>query len=457
MKILGADVCKDHIVCWLLDEWPRHLKDYFKKNLGSRSRDPQEDPLTFYFNQKGIEELLLLKPDAIILEPTGVHYSWLIAHICQCEGIQVLWVGHCEAVYYRKQNKLPDKNDLADALALAAYAHMHWDKPEFFLWFQPQKIARIRELYLQLKSIARMQSPVINRSRQQLVREFPEAALKESRQGEDGLAPLWAWLAKRDRNLKRKNTYYDRLYSQSIAKHYGVNISSFTQRTANLLCEIHLWEREIEKELRQLLREPEFKTYNKLFNQFGIGLRLRALLLSQIYPITRFESLGSFKRRLGLAGDEESSGDKTSWRTGSGSKICRSELYLWILTRISPQKNRPKTEIGKKLGAFYDNRHQQFQENPELWKQRFSEQYKRNLSRKLSNLLKGSNHPEHPELLDDTVQKALDALEEIIQSPSIPPIRTHEVKRGFGKLVICQTAGYACRLLFRELKQVIVK
>ena len=95
------------------------------------------DELTFYMNSGGIHSLLALQPDAIALEPTGVHYSRLLADVCQKKGIPVLWVGHCEAVHYRKQNKLPDKNDLADALALAAYAHMYWDKPEFFLWFDP--------------------------------------------------------------------------------------------------------------------------------------------------------------------------------------------------------------------------------------------------------------------------------------------------------------------------------
>lgn len=394
MKILGADVCKDRVVCWLLDEWPRHLKEHWKQFCGSRSKNPLEDPLTFYFNSEGIQRLLNLKPDAIVLEPTGVHYSWLIAHICQCEGIQVFWVGHCEAVYYRKQNKLPDKNDLADALALAAYAYMHWDKPEFFLTFEPLVVARIRELYLQLKSLTRMQSPIINRSRQQLAREFPEAALKSSVQGHDGLSPLWAWLGNRERNLKRRSTYYDRLYSKSVARLYGVEISSFTQKTANLLCDIHLWEREIETQLRQLLCLPEFKAYNRVFTQFGIGLRPRALLLSQIYPISRFDSQGSFKRRLGMAGDEDSSGDKVSWKPGTGSKMCRTELYLWILCRIAPHKARPKTLVGKKLGHFYDKRLQLFYENTNV------------------------NH-------------------------------------GFGSLIICQTAAYGCRLFFRELKRAL--
>jgi hypothetical protein len=449
MKILGLDICKDHAVGWLLDEQPHHLKNYFRQNLGSRSKDPQKDPQTFYFNQEGIEKLLLMKPDAIALEPTGVHYSWLISHICEYEGIQVLWIGHCEATYYRKQNKLPDKNDLADALALAAYAHMHWDKPDFFIR-NPQKVARIRELYLQLKSLNRIQSPVINRSRQQLVREFPEAAFKESAQGIDGLSPLWAWLGKRERNLRKKNYYYDRLYSKSIAPKYGVEISSFTQKSANLLCEIHLWEKEIEKELRLLLREPEFKPYNKCFNQFGMGLRTRALILSQIYPISRFQTLGGFKRRLGMAGDEDSSGDKTGWKHGTGSQMSRTELYLWTLTRISPAKSRPNNEIGLKLGNFYDERYERFQENPDLLKRTPGG------TERLSKALKILKEEIYHSQQNENLQELLEALEEIIE-PNYPyQKQTGGTKPKFGSLVISQTAGYACRLLFRELKRATV-
>lgn len=461
MKILGADICKNRAVCWLLEEWPSHLRNYWKAHSSSRSKNPREDELTFFFTRKGISQLLTLKPDAICLEPTGMHYSWLLAHICQCEGIQVLWVGHCEATYYRKQNKLPDKNDLADALALAAYAFMHWDKPEYFLSFEPGAIAQIREKYLQLKSLARIQSLIINRSRQQLAREFPEAALKNSQQASDGLSPLWAWLANQERQV-RYSPYYDRLYSDSIAPAYGVEISSFTSKTAQLLCDIHLWEKEIEQELYKLLLLPEFKRYNRVFDQFGIGLRPRSLLLSHVYPISKFESLGSFKKRLGMAGDENSSGDRLGWKTGSGSKQCRCELYLWILCCIAPKKNRPKTPIGKKLGEFYDNRYQQFQQDPELWKQRALSEQKNRLVKQLKRQMNDSMVPMLPTHLKNAFQGQLDTSTKMFEVLLESHLNNHsqnikqtEAKKGFGNLIICQTAAYGTRLLFRELKRAL--
>ncbi len=105
-------------------------------------------------------------------------------------------------------------------------------------------------------------------------------------------------------------------------------------------------------------------------SRFGIGVRPQALLISQIYPITRFDSVGRFKRRLGMAKDEFSSADKESMNTGSGSKLCRSQLYLWVLDAIAPAHALTKNDIGQKLGEFYDSRKSQFQDNPELWKQK---------------------------------------------------------------------------------------
>jgi hypothetical protein len=37
----------------------------------------------------------------------------------------------------------------------------------------------------------------------------------------------------------------------------------------------------------------------------------------------------------------------------------------------------------------------------------------------------------------------------------VPEVKTSEAKRGFGNLIIMQTAAYGCRLLFRELKKSI--
>ncbi|MBD2503153.1 IS110 family transposase [Anabaena azotica] len=461
MKILGLDVCKNSVVAWELTSLPKNFRSYFRDN----KRPKDNDPLTFKANADGVSKLLALKPDAIILEPTGVHYSWIWAHICETENIRVLWVGHAEATHYRKQNKLPDKNDQADALALAAYALLHWGDDEFFLQFEAGRVALMRHLWLQLQSLNRIQSPIINRARQQLAREFPEAALSKSEPSKvDGLPPLWAWLAGRERSLKRQNTHYDRLYRDSIANQYNVGITTFTRKLSNLLCDLADWEGEIQTEVLEILNFPEFIPYRKVMTMFGIGVRPQALLISQIYPVTKFDSVGRFKRRLGMAKDEYSSGDKETMNTGAGSKLCRSQLYLWVLDQIAPVHARPNNEIGRKLGEFYDSRKSQFQDNPELWKQKAVtrlqqvalKEFKRSLSQNLIPIVSKELQPQLEATLNLTLQTMQMSLVTSIAAGDIAPgVKHKDVKRGFGNLVISQTAAYGCRLLFKELKRAV--
>lgn len=461
MKIVGLDVCKNSVVAWELTSIPKNFRSYFRDN----KRPKDDDPLTFKANADGVSKLLALKPDAVVLEPTGVHYSWIWSHICQAEGIKVLWVGHAEAIHYRKQNKLPDKNDQADALALAAYALLHWDDDDFFLQFEAGKVAQMRHLWLQLQSLNKIQSPVINRARQQLAREFPEAALSKSQPSKsDGLLPLWAWLAGRERTLKRGSSYYDKLYEQSIAKKYGVGITTFTRKLSAMVCDLRDWEVEIQHEILEILNSPEFIPYRRVMTMFGIGVRPQAILISQIYPITKFESLGRFKRRLGMAKDENSSGDKETMNTGAGSKLCRSQLYLWVLDIIAPEHARPKNEFGQKLGEFYDQRKAQFQDNPELWKtkavarlqQQALKEFQRSLKLNLLPMVSKELQPQMEATLNLTLQTMQMSLTTSMAVGDITPgVKQREVKKGFGNLVISQTAAYGCRLLFKELKKAV--
>lgn len=460
MKIVGLDVCKDSVVAWELESIPKSFKNYFRENKRGK-----EDPLKFYANEEGVKGLLSLKPDAVVLEPTGVHYSWIWAKICQAEGIKVIWVGHAEATHYRQQHKLPDKNDQADAFALASYAIAHWNDPDFFLQFEPGKIAELRHLWLQLQSLNRVKSPAVNRIRQQLAREFPEAALKEQKASlADGKEPLWCWLAGIERNLKKENHYYEKLHQKSIAKTYGVEISNFTRRLAQTLCDIRDWEIEIESSILEIMESPEFKPYRQVFTNFGIPPRCQALLLTQIYPISKFESIGRFKRRLGMGMNEISSGDSEKMNTGNGSKLCRCQLYLWIYNAIAPTHARPNNEFGKKLGKFYDDRKAQFQDNPDIWKEKkiAKEQekalqlFKKLLQNALLPMLGKDGAAQLDAILALTMKSIQSDMNE--QTKKIAPgAKTQEVRKGFGNLVINQTAAYGCRLLFRELKKAIAK
>lgn len=452
---IGLDVSKDNVVACALTEAPYDLKGYFKEKGKTFPR--------LYSNRDGIAELLSLNPDYAVMEPTGVHYSWIWAHILKSHGIKILWVGHAEVAAFRKSKKLPDKNDAADALALAAYALTNWNYPQAFLGYEHECfIIPIRELCLQLQNLNRIQSPIINRLRQQLAREFPEAALKTSLRSSDNQIPLWCFIAGRERRLERKLNYYEKLYQTSIAPKYGVEISDFSRKLADQLCEINNWELEIETKLATFLRLPEFQPYNQVMDDLGMGLRTKAWVICQIYPIERFMKTGNyrswrarFKQRLGYGGVENSSGDKESTQK-SGSKISRQLLYLWILVTIAPEKKRPDTPLAKQLAEFYDSRSQQYNENPELFHSKLLIKQQQDTIASLRNQLRPLLSPSVVSQIERSLSGLLDIPALVGADGNQPiPVKKGEAKKRFGKLIMSQTAAKGVELLFNELMRIL--
>jgi hypothetical protein len=349
MKLLGLDISKSSATGYLLSNDPGRISQLWK----TAKREP-----FYHFNNvfTGYQTLAELQPDIVVMEPTGFHYAEFWRKACEQLDIVVQWVGHMEVRNFRASHKLPSKNDKSDAFALACYTWTHLGEPEYFLTFSSEAV-RIREIGLQLETVNRILSPLINRTRQQLAHEFPEAALKES-ENRDGIAPLWRWLAK----INGGSAYYDRLHNKSIARHLGIEITSFTRQFASQIAQLQTIELELEAELRSLISDARFEAYNRVFHQLGIGTRLRGLLLARIYPIERYRALNGeqqhwnvkgFKLMLGMGMVEYSSGDKTYFAAG-GSELVRKHLWLWIITRIAPQKSRPRSAIAQELSNYFD-------------------------------------------------------------------------------------------------------
>ncbi|NES25274.1 MAG: IS110 family transposase, partial [Symploca sp. SIO3E6] len=365
-----------------------------------------------------------------------------------------------ECNHYRRGHKLPDKNDAADALALAAYLWENHDKPEFFLHFVPGIPQKLREIYLQLQSFNRIQSPIINRLRQQLAFEFPEVAKVRTTPNKSGIAPLWGWLAQEE-ITKSAQTRYDRKWEKSLANRYGGIISYFSRQLAMLLCFIHVSEKHLEKDLQRYLNRPEIKDYVDILDEFGMGDRTQALIISQIYPISRFDSLPQFKKRLGCAGEENSSGDKVGFQTGAGSKLCRSAIYLWILTSIAPKKSRPLTKQCQFLGEYYDELFDKFYRSDEETRKRVVAKELVRINNQINQVLHGQVKPLLKKQEAIRIEEQLDMMSKILLmniSDTLGEkiskgIKESEVKKGFGNLIIMKTAGLACKMLFKELKR----
>jgi hypothetical protein len=163
-----------------------------------------------------------------------------------------------------------------------------------------------------------------------------------------------------------------------IEKSIGLGITDELRRHAARICDLQREELDLEFKLSKLVSEPQFLPYRKVFARFGFGRRVEALLLSQICPFEnylapdgkpdvkirngrksgkptkRHLSRNRFCKALGYAPTQESSGDLQKSKVSGGSDLCRRALWLWIFTRIEPQRCRLANDIGDRLGQIMD-------------------------------------------------------------------------------------------------------
>jgi transposase len=365
VRVLGLDICKNSVVACLLTQKPAqpreayHSLEFFKLNADAA----------------GIKQLLALKPDVALMEPTGINYQRLWGTKLASVGVEVRLVSNNKLPSYRKNLDLPDKDDEADALALACYYFDYQHLPRRFLQVRDSVAVRIRELCLRLSHYTRVQSPIINRLRQDLAWQFPEVALVNSTIGaNDNLPPLlWGWIAG-----ERNSARYDRLYDLSV----GSGLIDETRFAAKMYCDLAIQERKIEAELATLIKgDMRFLPYRKVFARFGFGTRTQGIILSQVFPIQNFfgennkpevvktrtrgrnssskkattkrRSEARFMKSLGVAPTRQWSGDERKKASQSGSDVCRRALWQWIFTRIEPQKNRPNNSTVEKLITYF--------------------------------------------------------------------------------------------------------
>jgi hypothetical protein len=366
-RVVGLDICRSSAVCCLMTELPDRCLNYFRAH--------RKEIVKLESNREGLDELLKMKPDIAILEPTGVHYSRLWADTLIKAGVDVRWIGHAQLKYERLTLRMPNKNDAADACVMAYYGHRHLSEPEYFLTFDIHgNAATIRMLGLQLAHLSKCATTIVNRLRQSLAHEWPEMANYSSKTKGDFVPPLWRFIAG-ETIAKHTRTRYQ----NSLKNSCGLGLTEFSIDHAKALLNLENRQVKIEKALCSLVNLPEFKAYNLVFDDFGFGLRTRAMVLSHIFPLENYlsndgtqiieyvpstgkrkyskrkRSLSAFKLACGYGLIEDSSGEETHWRPG-GSALVRKAIWLWIFTRIEPfnMQLRPRNEIGKQLGDYLD-------------------------------------------------------------------------------------------------------
>jgi transposase len=356
MRIIGADACKGRIVYCVLDtdNMPDDLQRYYLDG---------DNFFEAYTSAHGLKQILDLKPDILAIEPTGVNYTRLWVRKMSEHGVKVALIGHTQLRSYRKNLGLPDKDDPADALAIASYCAEHYLKPERFVLVRDETTARLRETALRMGHLNRLQSPMINRLKQDLAYAFPERAdINVS-----GVL-FWRWLAG-----EAKSVRYNSELSQSI----GSGITPEMRLEAKLLVMVQAEERRIEYELRSLLDDSQFAPYRQVFKNYGMGEKVQAMIISQIYPIDNFLdahnqpivlttkgkisgkptakhiSLRKVSKMLGIAPTREQSGKSATTTNKSGSELCRNALWLWAFNRIESGRSRLKTETGQEMSKIF--------------------------------------------------------------------------------------------------------
>lgn len=343
-KVIGADACKGRLVCISLDYLPS------KARIGEIYRD-KGDYFDVDVTAEGLKFLLSLKPDVVAIEPTGNNYIkfWMV-RLAE-SGVKIALVGHQRSHSYRKNLGLPDKDDEADALALACYYLEHQDDPRQFARIRDDVTSQLRDAALRLKHIHRLQSPLINRLQQDLTWAMPEVS------GSANAVLFWRWLAGRARSAR-----YDRLSIDTCGLGTTQNMSAM----AGLL--VDLWQQKavIEGEMLELLEHPQFDRDRAVMKNYHLSPIAQAVLISQYYPLSNFlgedgneiiqtarsrktqtiahkpVSLRRFRKALGIAPVREASGKSPTKTKKAGSKISRTHLWLWGFGTFE-KRNKIKT------------------------------------------------------------------------------------------------------------------
>lgn len=352
MIIIGADACKGRLVYCVLDSenMPKDLQLYYLDG---------NNFLEAHTSAHGLKQLLDHKPDVIVMEPTGMNYTRLWVRKMSERGVKVALIGHTQLRYYRKNLDLPDKDDPADALAIGAYYAEHYTNPARFVLIRDDLTSRLRESALRLGHLVRLQSPMINRLKQDLAYAFPERADSSLSAG-----LFWRWLAGNAKSVK-----YDLQMQESI----GSGITPEIRLEAKLLVMVQAEERRVEFEMRSILDDSQFDIYRQALKNYGMGKKAEAMIISQIYPIENFLgsdkqpivlvttgkqsgkptakhiSLRKVSKMLGVAPTREQSGKSATVTKKSGSELCRTVYWLWIFRRFEVDKLKLKSEQGQAL------------------------------------------------------------------------------------------------------------
>jgi hypothetical protein len=373
-KVLGIDIGARFVVAFSLSELPVGISypDFYKRNAKiaiSKIRMDNSKEGSSVNLKDAIELLTEIKPDVIVMEPTGVWYSRLWAKLADHLGIEVKWIGHGDLAHLRGAYGFKDKDDRTDAFCLAvSYFDPIFNAGNKWLHWKAGVIADVNDRLLEIKSLESTTKILIQQIRQRLKYEFPEVADRSITNGRtsDGFTAWVGYLAG-IHDYKRIQGERDK----SIATQLSIEISQYTRDHAAAIAGNQIREIQLKASLCESLLDPTFDRYRETFELFGFGYVMQSTMLSNIYPIEKFlvdrkpqidryeDDRGKHKKNMSLAGFQMSLGmGKRLIESGgsttlvySGSSFARKMLYCWITTNVLPEKMQDSwlvTELDKR-------------------------------------------------------------------------------------------------------------
>jgi hypothetical protein len=363
-RVLGIDISRNFAVGFLLSECPKNPREWFDSFPAKTFRRKKKQyryssrSVLLTNDRAGVDLFRSLKPDIIILEPTGYHYSHYWVLQAERLGCRVLWMAHQSLARHRSHYGFKNKNDDVDAFVLAlTYFDEMLPRRRYMTNYNDKLITQLRLAYYERKRLLKGINQNTNQISQFLEIEHPEIATRKlTTINKEGLNPCLGHIA---------GVYKNRQYPK---ENTGLGLSRRTISLAVETMQKQTSVSELDIIMAEIMSAREFTPYLEVFRDYGFT-SIAAPLLLKCYPIERFLdagkvirdkrgnniSLRQFQAYLGLGYTYEKSGDtshqsgrvKKSWQ---GSKLCRSDLYAWLLS--NPCKvNRfvPKTDTQRRL------------------------------------------------------------------------------------------------------------
>ncbi|EAZ89274.1 hypothetical protein [Crocosphaera chwakensis] len=284
-------------------------------------------------------------------------------------GKEVRLISNRDLTSYRKLCRWDYKDDYHDAAALAYCGWLNINNPSAFLSLKTPEINATYQLFLEHERINRELKPIVNRARNLLHTEFPEAK-KSKTESSDKVDGIWLFISNKPQHPGWRKRWL-RIVTNSIGTARNSGFSSQLVKLSDQIVRLKKRRIEIRKRFKQFLANPNYQFYNEAFEQFGLGIYDRIIILCQVHPfeqcldsegkelrkikprkfgksgkpITKRVGLNRFHACLGKAIKPWESGKKKG-HIVTGSVLARIQLYLWArrTMAMSPPKH-PKPRV----------------------------------------------------------------------------------------------------------------